>query len=89
MITDFGAHMFDIVQWALNKDNSGPINFEPPKIYSKKGLKFTYQNGISVTHKKWGEANNEIQFIGSEGRLEVSRRYLKTYPNKSLAKKTY
>ena len=87
MITDFGAHMFDIVQWALNKDNSGPINFEPPKIYSKKGLKFTYQNGISVTHKKWGEANNEIQFIGSEGRLEVSRRYLKTYPNKSLAKK--
>ena len=87
MITDFGAHMFDIVQWALNKDNSGPINFEPPNIYSKKGLKFTYQNGISVTHKKWGEANNEIQFIGSEGRLEVSRRYLKTYPNKSLAKK--
>lgn len=87
MITDFGAHMFDIVQWALNMDNSGPINFEPPKIYSKKGLKFIYQNGISVTHKKWGEANNEIQFIGSEGRLEVSRRYLKTYPNKSLAKK--
>ena len=35
MITDFGAHMFDIVQWALNMDNSGPINFEPPKIYSK------------------------------------------------------
>ena len=87
MITDFGAHMFDIVQWALNVDNSGPVNFVPPKIYSKKGLKFTYQNGISVTHKKWGDSNNEIQFIGSEGRLEVSRRYLKTYPDKSLAKK--
>ena len=31
--------------------------------------------------------NNEIQFIGTEGKLEVSRGYLKTYPDKSLAKK--
>ena len=86
MITDFGAHMFDIVQWALDQDHSGPIQFNPPSIPAESGLTFNYLNGIKVTHTKWGNGNNEIQFNGSEGHLEISRRYLKTYPNKSLAK---
>ncbi len=85
MITDWGAHMFDIVQWALDKDHSGPTLFTPPSQHAERGLVFTYDNGISVTHTKWGEGNNEIQFIGTKGRLEVSRGYLKTYPNDSLA----
>ena len=85
MITDFGAHMFDIVQWALDKDNTGPIEFKPPSEISEIGLLFNYQNGVKVTHTKWGKGNNEIQFIGTEGSLEVSRGYLKTFPNKNLA----
>lgn len=85
MITDWGAHMFDIVQWALDKDHSGPTLFTPPSQHAESGLVFTYDNGISVTHTKWGEGNNEIQFIGTKGRLEVSRGYLRTYPNESLA----
>ena len=86
MIADFGAHMFDIVQWALDQDHSGPIQFYPPSLPAESGLTFNYSNGIKVTHTKWGNGNNEIQFNGSEGSLEISRRYLKTYPNKSLAK---
>ena len=85
MITDWGAHMFDIVQWALDKDDSGPTLFTPPSQHAESGLVFTYDNGISVTHTKWGEGNNEIQFIGTNGRLEVSRGYLRTYPNERLA----
>ena len=85
MITDWGAHMFDIIQWALDQDHSGPTLFIPPSSPAESGLTYTYDNGIKVTHTKWGDGNNEIQFIGSEGRLEVSRSYLRTYPNKALA----
>ena len=85
MITDWGAHMFDIVQWALDQDHTGPTHFTPPSSPADSGLVFSYENGIKVTHKKWGKGGNEIQFIGSEGRLEISRGYLRTYPNESLA----
>ena len=88
MVTDFGAHMFDIVQWALDKDQTGPTEYIPPVTSSNIGLSFRYQNGIEVNHRKWGRGNNEIQFIGTEGKLEVSRGYIKTYPDRSLAKKT-
>jgi len=85
MITDWGAHMFDIVQWALDQDHSGPVQFTPPNRPADRGLVFTYENGIKVTHTQWGNQNNEIQFLGTAGRLEVSRGYLRTYPDASLA----
>ena len=86
MVTDWGAHMFDIVQWALDQDDSGPIQFTPPSNPAESGLVFTYDNGIKITHTQWGKGGNEIQFIGTEGSLEISRGYLRTYPNKALEK---
>lgn len=80
LVTDWGAHMFDIVQWALNKDQSGPVKFVPPaKPGALDGLYFEYANGIRVNHKKWGEGN-AIQFIGDKGKIEVSREFLRTSP---------
>ena len=79
--------MFDIVM-ALNQDQTGPTEYKPPITPANIGLSFRYQNGVEVCHRKWGRGNNEIQFIGTEGKLEVSRSYLKNYPDRSLAKKT-
>lgn len=79
-ITDWGAHMFDIVQWALDMDDSGPVAFNPPSTpAAQTGLSFTYTNGIVVNHKQWGEGN-AIQFIGTEGTIEVSRSFIRSNP---------
>lgn len=85
LITDWGAHMFDIAQWGLDMDQSGPVQFLPPSVPAKTGLSMKYENGVVVTHKNWGEGN-AVQFIGTEGRIEVSREFLRTFPNKDLAK---
>src|SRR5690554_4710578 len=89
LITDWGAHMFDIAQWALKMDHSGPVNFIPPKEEnSQTGLTMIYDNGVRLNHKQWGTSkdSNAVQFIGTEGRVEVSRSFLRTYPNEKLAK---
>ncbi|MFD1769788.1 Gfo/Idh/MocA family protein [Sphingobacterium suaedae] len=79
-ITDWGAHMFDIVQWALDMDHSGPVQFIPPTgPQAEHGLTYIYDQGTRVNHVDWGEPN-AIQFIGTEGIIEVSRSFLKTNP---------
>ncbi|MBO9591328.1 MAG: Gfo/Idh/MocA family oxidoreductase [Niabella sp.] len=80
LITDWGAHMFDIVQWALGMDNSGPVQFIPPQTPgARDGLSFVYANGIKVNHRNWGEGN-AIQFLGDKGKIEVSRGFLRSNP---------
>jgi predicted dehydrogenase len=84
-VTDWGAHMFDIAQWAMDMDNSGPIQFVPPSVPASVGLSMKYENGVVVNHKDWGE-QNAVQFIGTNGRIEVSREFIRTFPDKGQAK---
>jgi len=76
-ITDWGAHMFDIGQWGLGMDQSGPVVFIPPEKQAKRGLQMKYANGIVMNHVDWGE-NNAVQFLGSEGKIEVSRSFYRS-----------
>jgi predicted dehydrogenase len=85
LVTDWGAHMFDIAQWAMDMDKSGPVQYFPPSVPSTSGLSMKYENGVVVNHKDWGE-QNAVQLIGTEGRIEVSREFLRTFPDKNLAK---
>jgi predicted dehydrogenase len=84
-VTDWGAHMFDIAQWGLDMDNSGPVEFTPPSVPATIGLSMKYANGVIVNHTDWGE-HNAVQFIGTNGKIEVSREFLRTFPDKDLAK---
>ena len=78
MVTDWGAHMFDIAQWALDMDNSGPVKiFAPDKDHPY--LTYEYENGVIMTHEKW-EWNNAVLFTGSEGEIRIQRGKLETTP---------
>lgn len=80
ILTDWGAHMFDIAQWGLGMDRSGPVRFEPPKDRNAvRGMRMVYENGIEMIHEDFGRGWG-VRFIGSEGTLDVSRQYLETNP---------
>ncbi|WP_428662288.1 Gfo/Idh/MocA family protein [Runella sp.] len=85
MVTDWGAHMFDIVQWALDMDNSGPVEVIAPDGKEHPFLTYRYENGITMTHEKW-DWNNAILFTGSEGEIRIQRKKIETTPA-SLATK--
>jgi len=70
-LADMGAHHFDIAQWALEMDGSGPATIEPP-AEGGKGLKFTYANGVEMFHG----GPSGCTFEGTDGTLYVDRRKL-------------
>lgn len=68
-VTDWGAHHFDITQWALDKDDSGPVEIIPAEAGAKSGVRFRYAEGTEVIHKP----GNGITFYGTEGKMYVNR----------------
>ncbi|WP_339712718.1 Gfo/Idh/MocA family oxidoreductase [uncultured Kriegella sp.] len=80
ILCDWGAHMFDIVQWALGMDRSGPVRYLPPSDPTAvRGLRMFYENGIEMVHEDFGRGWG-VRFMGSEGKMDVSRSYLETDP---------
>jgi predicted dehydrogenase len=70
MITDWGAHHFDIAQWGMGMDQSGPVEvFPADKPNAKRGARFKYANGVEVIHKD----GPGVTFFGREGRVIVNR----------------
>jgi hypothetical protein len=68
---DWGAHHFDIVQWALGMDESGPEIFVP-KGYDGEHQYHTYAQGPKVIRD--GDSKGAmIRFIGEEGEIHVGR----------------
>lgn len=83
MICDWGAHMFDIAQWGLGMDDSGPIEFIPADGRELKALTMKYANGTIMTHESFRKADgNAVRFIGSDGVIDISRSFLDTIPAK-------
>jgi predicted dehydrogenase len=69
-MTDWGAHHFDIAQWGLGMDDSGPVEIIPPDdAKATKGLRYLYANGVEVLH---GDSGG-VLFIGTEGKILVNR----------------
>ncbi len=77
MMTDWGAHHFDIAQWGLGMDHSGPVEIIPPDDpKAQKGLRYIYANGVELVHGPGGG----VQFIGTDGEITVNRGHLSSKP---------
>jgi predicted dehydrogenase len=72
---DWGAHHFDIAQWALEMDDSGPREVIPPANGAKTGLRFIYASGIEMIHG----GPTDCTFQGPLGTIECSRGHVRAY----------
>ncbi|MBU6401097.1 MAG: Gfo/Idh/MocA family oxidoreductase [Verrucomicrobia bacterium] len=84
-MTNWGAHHFDIAQWGLGTDHSGPVEIIPPDGKEFKVLTYRYANGAEVVRdpdrlQREAGVNNGVMFIGTTGKVAVWRYELRTWP---------
>jgi predicted dehydrogenase len=88
MMTDWGAHHFDIAHWGLGMDESGPVEIIPPEDpKAERGLRYLYGNGVEVIHAEEyepGKKVNGVAFIGADGKIFVNRGYLASDPGEII-----
>jgi len=80
MTTDWGAHHYDIAQWGMGMDGSGPVEIIPPNGKDVEHMTFKYANGVIMQRAQ----ANGVLFSGTEGDIEVNRGYFQAEP-KSIA----
>lgn len=81
MITGWGAHHFDIVNWAMGTENTGPIEisgtaeFPPPEalwdVHGSFKTESIFENGVKVLASD--SYTNGVKFEGSDGWIFVAR----------------
>jgi len=78
-MTNIGAHFFDVAQWGIGTDHSGPVEVQGKgeffdglwNTFSKVDVTYTYANGVVLhaSHKGgWG-----CKFIGTDGWVDAER----------------
>ena len=78
-MSGWGSHHFDIAQWGLAADETGPVEITPPDGKDVRLLTYKYANGVKVYHTgRMGEW--AVVFQGSEGKIAVNRGKLQTWP---------
>jgi len=90
-LADMGAHHFDIAQWAMKMDGSGPVEVIPPAdSKTGKGLKFVYASGIEMIHDEFVQGTDgkvikaDCVFEGTDGMILVSRGGIRSLPDAIL-----
>jgi predicted dehydrogenase len=75
--TDMGAHFYDIAQWALDRDQSGPVEILPSDDpQAETGVRYVYDDGVDLIHGGPGGC----VFYGEKGKLHIDRGVLTSEP---------
>jgi len=80
-IIGMGCHYTDIAQWALDRDDTGPVAYEgearfDPAAFSETpvtaDIRCTYADGVKIVLRSSGAfADRYIRFVGSDGWVQV------------------
>jgi Predicted dehydrogenases and related proteins len=73
LMTDWGAHMFDIAQWAIGKDLNGPVEVIPAGYSYYEHLTYKYDNGIIMTEEPFKGNQAGVKIYGTKGTIAVWR----------------
>jgi predicted dehydrogenase len=81
LLTNWGAHGLDMVQWALGTDDTGPVEITPEGKGPDSRVSYRYASGVVL---RLGDAGNEVlgggHFIGAQGELIMNRGKFNTLP---------
>ncbi|MEZ6234036.1 MAG: Gfo/Idh/MocA family oxidoreductase [Phycisphaerales bacterium] len=88
-LADMGAHHFDIAQWGLGLDASGPARVEPPEMGDRAGIggqlpmrgaTLVTPDGVRIIHG----GPSGTTFVGTEGIIAVDRGRIASVPGNIL-----
>jgi predicted dehydrogenase len=78
---DFGAHHYDIAQWGLGTDDTGPVEVLYPDGKENKLLTYVYASGIRM-YRGCLHDKAATEWVGTEGKVRVNRgAWLETDPD--------
>jgi predicted dehydrogenase len=76
-MTDYGHHDYDIAQWGIGAEASGPVEIVPPRTRDER-LTWRYANGVRITNG--GARLGWVTFTGTDGRVGCGRWFVRTDP---------
>ena len=79
MIANWGAHYFDVAQWANNSEHSGPIEVEgkgefPASLWNTMinfKVSYRYANGVIMTCEQTPKSTPSISYFGSDAWIKI------------------
>ena len=92
-INGWGIHHLDMAQWALDADDSGPVEIDGRGVFPKDGLwdtpltwsiDYVYANGVRVNFTDNSKNQQGVRFEGSEGWIHVTRSSIDAEPKSLL-----